>query len=230
MFLTFAFVGGALFVLAWGRFNQKSWKEWEQLMGPEAEAIYGRAKGKFDEDMTMADYAYGRAFAVRELGSVNEAIRLLNVGYEVIEKMSPDLTRLLSALSVFSRMVSAMTPVTPLRPANFRMAQLVSLAYLNRFLHNFLVTAAERFRLRVFILSQSVGITVRFLLRSTERIKAERNATTTAWDDVAAAHHDFKAVTDESLESLKMLLASWDNERKGNRLAGPPAIPPTTTR
>src|SRR5207245_2700818 len=163
---------------------------------------------KFDDDMQMADYAYGRAFAVRELGSVNEAIRLLGVGYEVIEKMSPDLTRLLSALTVFSRMVSAMTPVVPLRPANFRLGQLVSLAYLNRFLHNFLVTAAERFRLRVFILSQSVGITLRFLFRSTERIKEERSATTTAWDDVAAAHHDFHALADESLESLKMLLAS----------------------
>ena len=64
----------------------------------------------------------------------------------------------------FSRMVSAMAPVTPLRPRDFRLSQIASLAYLNGVLHQFLVSTSERFRLKVYILGQSFDLGTRFLL------------------------------------------------------------------
>ena len=48
---------------------------------------------------------------------------LLDVGYRVIEKFAPDMLRLLAAMATFSRMVSAIAPVKPLRPKDFRLRQ-----------------------------------------------------------------------------------------------------------
>jgi hypothetical protein len=67
-------------------------------------------------------------------------------------------------------MVSAMTPLRPLSPQKFRLAQLVSLAYLHQVVHQFLVSTSERFRLRLYVLGRGFGLATRFLLASTRRI------------------------------------------------------------
>jgi hypothetical protein len=153
---------------------------------------------------------YDEAFAIRELGSVDDAIRLLDVGYKVIETFAPNMLRLLKTMSAFSRMVSAMAPIQPLRPADFRLPEIVSLAVLNRMLHQFLVSAAERFRLRTYVLGRSFGLAMRFLVRSTRRIVARERETEREWEQIHAIRHDFQALTDESLESLRLLLTALD--------------------
>jgi hypothetical protein len=147
---------------------------------------------------------------------MDEALRLLEVGYKVIERFSPNMLRLLASMAVFSRMVAAMAPVAPLRPRDFRLAQLASMAQLNRLLHHFLVSSAERFRLRLYILGQSFGLATRALLRSTERLLGGQSQAEREWEQVAAIRHDFGTLTDESLQSLRALLASLaaqDRER-----------------
>ena len=136
---------------------------------PAGEKVYRSIEGRVQSEMQLADMTYDEAFTVRELGSVEEAKHLLDVGYQVIEKFSPNMLKLLAAMATFSRMVSAMAPVKPLRPQGFRLAQIASLAYLNQLVHRFLVTTAERFRLRVYILGRSFGLATRFLLDSTRR-------------------------------------------------------------
>jgi hypothetical protein len=117
-------------------------------------------------------------------------------------------------------MVSAMAPVAPLRPKDFKLAQLVSLAYLNSVLHQFLVSTSERYRLRVYILGRSFALGTRFLLESTQRIANNEPESEREWDQVQAIRHDFQTLTDESLESLKVLLTSLAAERREDVLGG----------
>jgi hypothetical protein len=193
-------------------------RDWELLLTPRGEKVYRSIQGRVQSEMALADVTYDEAFTVRELGSVEEAKHLLDVGYQVIEKFSPSMLKLLAAMATFSRMVSAMAPISPLRPQGFRLGQIASLAYLNQFLHRFLVTTAERFRLRVYILGRSFGLATRFLLDSTRRIVTDQPEAEREWDQIQAVRQDFQTLTDESLESLRVLLTSLAAEKREHLL------------
>jgi len=169
-------------------------------------------------ELALADVTYEKAFEIRELGSVDEAIRLLDVGYRVIENFAPSMLKLLAAMATFSRMVSAMAPVRPLRPSDFHITEIVSLAYLNRLLHQFLVSTAERFRLRVYVLGRCFGIATRYLFTSTRRIAERQTESEREWEQIQAIRSDFQLLTDESLDSLRVLLTSLDLEKRGEVL------------
>jgi len=204
-----------LFLLA--RRNEQAVKrDWRLMLSPKGQLLYRSLEDKVLAEKELADVAWDGAFSVRQLGSMDEALRLLEVGYKVIERFSPNMLRLLASMAVFSRMVAAMAPVAPLRPRDFRLAQLASMAQLNRLLHHFLVSSAERFRLRLYILGQSFGLATRALLRSTERLLGGQSPAEREWEQVSAIRHDFGTLTDESLQSLRALLASLaaqDRER-----------------
>jgi hypothetical protein len=201
--------GGLVFLALWARLNERRvWADWETLLNAQDQALYAKLRSQLDGDLAMADYAYDKAEEHRVVGSVDEAVRLVELGYSMIERAAPDLRRLLAGMAVFSRMVSAMVPVAPLRPRDFKVAQLASLAALNQILHRFVVTAAERFRLRLYVLSQGLGVVLRFLYGSTRKIRDTRSTADRDWNDVAALRSDFRTITDESLESFRICLAS----------------------
>jgi hypothetical protein len=200
--------GGLVFLALWGRFNERHWRDWETLLNTNDQVLFTRMRGQIDGSLAMADYAYDRAEEQRAVGSVDEAIGLLEVGYGMIERAAPDLLRLIAGMAVFSRMVSAMVPVAPLRPRDFKVSQLSSLAALNQILHRFLVTAAERFRLRLYVIGQGVGVVLRFLAGTTRRIRETRSADDRDWNDVAALRGDFRTLTEESLVSFRACLAA----------------------
>ena len=133
-------------------------RDWDLLLSPKGERLYRSIEGRVHNEMALATIAYDEAFTVRELGSIEESKQLLDVGYKVIEKFSPNMMKLLAAMTNFSRMVSAMAPVTPLRPRDFKLSQISSLAYLNGVLHQFLVSTSERFRLKMYILGRSFDV------------------------------------------------------------------------
>lgn len=211
-----------LFLLA--RRNEQAVKrDWQLILSPKGQQLYRTLEGKVLAEKELADVAWDGAFNVRRLGSMDEALHLLEVGYKVIERFSPGMLRLLASMAVFSRMVAAMAPVPPLRPHDFRLAQLASLAHLNRLLHQFLVSSAERFRLRLYILGQSFGLATRALVRSTERLVGRHSDAEREWDQLEAIRHDFGTLTDESLQSLRALLASLaaqDRERVLGHIEG----------
>jgi hypothetical protein len=198
------------------RDEKKVRRDWELLLTPKGEQLYRSIETRVTAEMQLANMTYDEAFSVRELGSIEEAKHLLDVGYKVIEKFSPSMLRLLSAMSTFSRMVSAMAPIKPLRPQGFRLAQVASLAYLNQLLHNFVVTTSERFRLRVYILGRMVGLATRFLLTSTKRIAEGQPNAEKDWEQIQFIREDFQTLTDESLASLKVLLTSLAAEGRGD--------------
>jgi hypothetical protein len=200
--------GGLLFLALMSRWNDRYWHDWETLLNPNDQALYARMRSQLDGELAMADYAYDKADEHRLVGAVDEAIRLVELGYAMIERAAPDLRRLLAGMAVFSRMVSAMVPVAPLRPRDFKVAQLASLAALNQLLHRFVVTASERFRLRLYVLSQGLNVVLRFLNGSTRHIRDTRSTADRDWNDVTALRSDFRTITDESLESFRACLAS----------------------
>lgn len=214
--------GGLIFLALWSRISERRWRDWEMLLNANDHALYARMRSQLDGELAMADYAYDKAEQHRLVGSVDEAIRLVELGYAMIERAAPDLRRLLAGMHVFSRMVSAMVPVAPLRPRDFKVAQLASLAALNQILHRFLVTASERFRLRLYVLGQGLGVLLRYLSGTTRRIRDNRSTLDRDWSDVTALRSDFRTITDESLESFRVCLASLAAQGRGL----PPAPPP----
>src|SRR5262249_4899324 len=91
---------------------------------------------------------------------------------------------------------------------------IASLAYLNKLIHQFLVSTSERFRLRVYILGRSVAMASRFLMTSTRRIVDRTPESEKEWEQIQAIRQDFQTLTDESLASLKVLLTSLSAERR----------------
>jgi hypothetical protein len=202
-----------------GRRNERSVRrDWQLLLTPRGNNVYRNIEGRVEGEMALANLTYEEAFSVRALGSVDEAKHLLNVGYRVIERFSPSMLQLLTTMARFSRMVSAMAPVTPLRPKDFRLTELASLAYLNGLIHQFLVSTSERFRLRLYILGQSFGLATRSLLRSTERIAADDPEAEREWEQVDAIRQDFDTLTRDSLDTLKVLLTSLAAEKRDDVL------------
>jgi hypothetical protein len=198
-----------------GRRNERAVRrDWALLLTPRGEKVYQSIEGRVQTEMALANLTYDEAFSVRALGSVEEAKQLIDVGYKVIERFSPSMLQLLSTMARFSRMVSAMAPVSPLRPRDFRLTEIASLAYLNGILHQFLVSTAERFRLKLYILGQSFGLATRALLRSTRRIAHDEPEAEQEWEQIEAVRQDFDTLTRDSLESLRVLLTSLSAERK----------------
>jgi hypothetical protein len=216
-------VGGLVFLVLVGRRNEAVVRrDWELLLTPKGKRIYQSVESRFQGELALADVAFEDAAEVRSLGSVDEARQLLDVGYRVIEQFSPNMLRLLQAMATFSRMVAAMAPVEPLRPRDFRLGQLASLAYLNRVLHQFLVSTSERFRLRLYILGRGFGLAGRYLLDSIQRVLRGTVAEEREWQQIEAIRHDFHSLTDESLASLRTLLSSLAAEQRDHLFSDGP--------
>lgn len=210
-----AVVGGLVVLFLLGRRNETQVRrDWELVLTPKGRRIYSSMETQFKTDLELMNATYDEAVAFRELGSLDEAKDLLDAGFRIIEHFAPNLLKLLAAMATFSRMVSAMAPITPLRPQQFRVSGVRGLAYLNQILHHFLVTTAERYRLRLYILGRSVGLAVRYMVRSTRKIASGDKESDREWDQIAAIRGDLGTLTDESLESLKALLVSMATERK----------------
>ena len=215
VFFIGAVVGGLVLLILLGRRDERRVrKDWELVLTPKGQRIYTSMDAQFKTELELMNATYDEAVSLRELGSVEEAKDLLDAGFRIIEHFAPNLLKLLAAMATFSRMVSAMAPVAPLRPRQFQVGGLRGLAYLNQVLHQFLVTTSERFRLRLYILGRCVGLAVRYMLRSTGKIAAGEADVDREWDQIDAIRGDLATLTNESLESLKALLVSMARERK----------------
>ena len=215
IFFIGAVVGGLVLLVLLGRRDERRVRrDWELVLTPKGKRIYESMDAQLKTDLELMNATYEEAAALRELGSVEDAKDLLDAGFKIIEHFAPNLLKLLAAMATFSRMVSAMAPIAPLRPKQFQVGGLRGLAYLNQVLHQLLVTTAERFRLRLYILGRCVGLAVRYMVRSTRRITGGAPDADKEWEQIDAIRGDLGTLTHESLESLKALLLSMAVERK----------------
>jgi hypothetical protein len=103
----------------------------------------------------------------------------------------------------------------------FHVGQLRTLAGIHAVGHHLLATTRERFRLRVAVLRYGLRAAVGMLLRNSRGL-VSRPETISEWDRLTMIRADVGTLTDESLESLRVLLASLTAVRRepGRRTAG----------
>ena len=208
-------LAGLVLLYVVGRRNERAvWRDWELVLTPKGQAVYRTIEERVDTELALMKTAYSNAQHDDQMGSYEEARHLLHIGHQVIERFSPSMLRLLAITLAFSRMVAAMAPLEPLRPNDFQLRNMNALAYLNRILHQFLVSTGERFRLRVYILGQGFGLATRYLLKSTERILSHRASADQEWEQIDRIQADLHTLSAESLRSFRTLLTSLTAERK----------------
>jgi hypothetical protein len=188
-------------------------RDWEKVLSPWGRNIYRELQERVEGEARMADYAYERAFMARNAGSLEEAVRLLEVGLQVVERTSPEMVTLLREMAVASRMAAAISPVGPLRPQSFRLPRLSTMAVFAALAHQFLFSAAERFRLRAYVLERGFGLVTRFLLKTTARIREHQASADPDWERIAAARADLRTLSTASLQTFQALLMSLSAER-----------------
>jgi hypothetical protein len=187
-------------------------KDWGLLLTPKGNQIYGSVEERVRDELKLMTLSLDQAHVSHGEGALEDAIKLVEVGYKVIERFSPNMLKLLATMAVFSRMVSAMIPMEPLRPSDFRIRQIVSLAYLSRVLHAFLVSAGERFRLRLYVIGHGFGVAMRYFMRACDRIVRGHSEDEREWESISAVQADLQALSEESLRSFRVLLASLGPE------------------
>jgi hypothetical protein len=194
------------------RREQAVLRDWELALSPRAVQALAIAEERITAELALIDLMYDDAREHREVGRTADAIRLLDQGCTLIENYCPTMLRSLAALSVLSRMAAAMAPPRPLRPRAFKLRELEGFALLNQFVHQFLVTTGERFRLRLYFLARGFRALVRIVTNATQRAKDVRAEV--EWGQLEAAQHDVRSLSDEWLESFRLLLMSLAAERR----------------
>jgi hypothetical protein len=207
-----AIVSGIALLLLDGRRRERAIaRDWQLVLTPKGQRELDRLQDNVKAKLTLADYVYERAFEAQRRGDYGDAIELVDLGCQVIEYYTPTMIRALGAMAVLSRMAAAIAPVRPLRPKDFRLAQIVHLAQLNRFFHYLLVTTAERFRFRVYILQRGFRTLGALVFRSSQH---GRPGQTPDWPQLEAANHDVVTLSEESIETFRALLVSLAAERR----------------
>lgn len=214
--MIWALVGAGLLLLpvilylSGRRASRTAVQNWDAFLSPRAHDAYLRVQAETHAELELADVALQGAAQAAAAGAETTAMQMLDMGCELIERYCPTMLRSLRAMAVLSRMVAAITPMPALRPKDFRVSQLVQLAYLHDFLHQFLIGAGERFRLRLMILGRGFQLLGRLVTRSASRIRAQEEGAAEEWGRLALARADLHSLTDESLRSLRVLVEALE--------------------
>lgn len=180
-------------------------RDWELILTPRGAESYRLLGEQVRAQLELTELTCAAAGQEGQGGDVAKARRLGGAACELIEGFAMRMMRALAAIAVLSRMATAVAPVRPLRPRDFRLPQLVQLARVSRFLHHVLVTTAERFRLRVFLLQRGFR---------TVGALAFRRRQSSAFEDLDDLRHDVATLSDESLLAYRTLLISLEAEER----------------
>ncbi len=190
------------------RNERKVRSDWEDLLKGEKAEWYEDTKSGIENNTRLIRMTMNEARDIKQLGDIEEALRFLRIGGDVIQEFTPGLLCLLKEMMKFSRMVSAMAPVSPLLPSQFHIAEMNNLAVLNQMLHQIVVSAKQRFRLKLRIIATGVKITSGYLLTRIHRVLERRSTSEHEWAEIVNAGQDFQQLTTESVESFKNLMGA----------------------
>lgn len=192
LFVVVSVVGGLALLAALSLADQHRGEGWERLRVAAASNALRDLKSQYAIERTAAEAAYSRADASRARGDVDEAVRLMDVGYQYLSELAQDRRAYLGEMALYCRLVSAIVPLPPLRPSQFKLGELRQLAGLGAVVHYVLVAAVERFRLRLWLLARGFALVVRALVPRSGH--------------VAAARTDFVTLEDETVRSAEALV------------------------
>lgn len=206
-------VGVLPFVLWWiGRVRNPPWDDWQMIFDARGHRAYRTLRERMQWDRETIDETYGQALAARYRGSTEEGERMLDLGYNFLAEVAGERRQLLGQIALYTRMIGSVLPAPPLTPARFRLGTLGTLTGLAFVAHHFLVTSRERLQLRLCILRLGFRIVLRTIFRGS-RGAMNANADL-AWARINAGREDFHALSEESLESLRVLLLSLAAHRE----------------
>lgn len=201
-------LGGLVFLGVLGRYNLRtSLRDWMLVLSPASRETVTALASHVELDAFLAGHAHSAA--VRSLGSgeLEEAVRLLDLAASVIVEAVPDRLTRLRGMAVCCRMASALLPLPPLAPRDFRLWQIVTLAGLGTLAHHFLVSMGERFLLRLWLMGLCYRIVKGVACRSAGKARREPHALS-PWRRFEAALADFKTLDREHVESFRALMMS----------------------
>jgi hypothetical protein len=198
-FMVIGVLGALIALLVAGRYNETSLTvDWTEVVSPAGRRAYEELRSRFANERAALDFTCDRAAESRR---AEEAAQLLAAGYSFLEHVVVERRRLLENMARYSRMIGAIAPVPHLRPGDFELRQLMTLAGVGAVAHHLLVTMPERLRLRIFILRNGLSVVLRAYARGS---RPER----TDWQLVAAARADWNTLNAETLDSFRALVTS----------------------
>ena len=196
-----------LLVLTGHHSEQAALREWEMILNPEGARLYDHVSLQVAFENTKVQESYSHAERARGEGQLDQALRFLAIGSRVVGECSESLAALLRSVWILSRSAAAIAPVPPLRLRDFRSRELATLAGLHTLGHHLLVTTRERLQFRLAVLRCAVRASATLLRRATWRTR-EAPGKAAGWARIGSLRADLGTITDESLLSLRAVLAS----------------------
>ena len=118
-------------VVTWilGRYNARAIeRDWEMMLTAKGRGAIEALELQVLCDGAAVESARIGAMSARERADFPQATRLAGLAYRAVEEATPDRLKRLRAMGVCIRMATAILPVAPLKPRDFRLTQLSSLA------------------------------------------------------------------------------------------------------
>lgn len=193
--------------------HERMVRRWELLLSPGLRTAIQRLELGASVDAAMADGALRRALRAQRELQLAEATRLLDLSFSAIEEATPDRLKRLRAAAVLIRMAAAIVPVRPLRMREYKLREVIALVGVGAALHHVLVSALERFLLRVQVIGIGFRLTFRALAGSRNKAWAAP-AAERPWDEYRRALGDWKALDREHVETFKALAQSLEAEKE----------------
>ena len=187
--------------------QQRALQEWEMILNPEGTAVYDEVCGQLLWNRDILQRSYEAAAVAHAQLRPKEMAHHLDLAARIVGECSDGIPHLLRNLALLARYAAAIAPVPPLRPSGFRSRELATLAGLHTLGHHLLITTRERLHFRLTVLRCAVRAAGALLLRATWRTR-EAPQETAGWARVGVLRADMGTLTDESLASLRVVLAS----------------------
>jgi hypothetical protein len=203
-------------VVTWvlGRYNARAIeRDWEMMLTAKGRGAIEALELQVLCDGAAVESARIGALSARDSADYSQATRLAGLAYRAVEEATPDRLKRLRAMGVCIRMATAILPVPALKPKNFRLSQLSSLAGLASFIHHLLVSTGERFLLRLYVIGLGYRIISRSLSGSSRGIRHDVGDVW-SWDAFDRATADWSSLEREHVESFRVFVLSLTAEKR----------------
>jgi hypothetical protein len=171
---------------------------WAQLLSPSGAEVLDYLVLAIEEHRIGLE-VLSRAMIARDSARLRTAV-------EVVEGFAPGLEEGLTAVRRMARVVSVLVPLPAIGPALWRARGLRGAAAAAVLVHAVLVGAAERARLRAWLLARALRFCVASLHRSSSRLDAGQGE----WPSVEIALQDLAAVGDETEVTYRRIVRALD--------------------
>jgi hypothetical protein len=180
---------------------------WHHRLCEDSARVQATLELQVKADGAMSRDALRRAQEARQALSYEEAIRLVDVAFGVLEGATTDRVTRLRGMAACFRMASAVLPTAPVGRV-FRLREVRALMTAGAIVHHLLVSAVERLLLKLLLLRFAYRLTLRAMRGGVEKIHVDPTAEE-AWARCDAAVSDWTEGLDpEHVEAFRVMLAS----------------------